>query len=755
MSFAQTLKGGLYSFVGSARENIANSNVGKFFGNLSTSEPQQFMEAEQLGLFYVTKRVVGMGFPSFDTLLTGSALDPQKNVKKSPSKTNINKQNNSNNNNNNNNNGSNNNKNKNNIDDPTPKGNSMISKLTNFIQSESLGNKIARYLNKYHKERYMIWNLSEKSYDTSIFNDNVIEFKFPGYPAPPLEKLFTLLTSIDNWLNSNKKNVAIIHCQTGKGRTVTCISAYLAWSKYENYTPAKALLHVCKVMNGTIKNLTIPSQTRYLAYLTKILVNRQMPKSNPMTINKIIVKGIPIFETMETKYIDKPKKTTNNTDSNTNTDDSNGNNNKVSNKKAPEVNVPKPKLNKNVSAGSDDGIELGQNIVNLNDDDGEQNETKSNNKGNKNKNNNNNDNNNERKSNNDNIIGNNILKTNIIGSTLNNIFKPVKTAKPIERTVIKTGVRPYLQIFKNAKLIYSSRKKSKNIKFYEENDSIIKWEVNKEIEGDILIRIRHLDINTKQKVSVCRFAFHTGYLEKQGVIRFKKTQLDGAWNSERFPKDFWIDMLIGNANETETKQTKEQQKFWEEISRRSIKQSLKFTQLKPKFDVGGNDSSDIDDDSDDNNNSKLKAKQFDDMMNSSNNDESNNNSNNNKTIDTQDEIEIALAKDKMKNKKANPYLDESLLDNIQSDIKQINVLKDKSKLQPKPKPTNNNDNNNESKDNTENSDDIKTHKQKADSIDMDDLDALTSGLNLDEIEVDSETEQNLDALVNALDDVCS
>eukprot|EP00490_Sorites_sp_Unknown_P010041 CAMPEP_0114679118 /NCGR_PEP_ID=MMETSP0191-20121206/52560_1 /TAXON_ID=126664 /ORGANISM="Sorites sp." /LENGTH=233 /DNA_ID=CAMNT_0001954085 /DNA_START=466 /DNA_END=1170 /DNA_ORIENTATION=- len=225
-------------------------------------------------------------------------------------------------------------------------------------------------------------------------------------------------------------------------------------------------------------------------------------------------------------------------------------------------------------------------------------------------------------------------------------------------------------------------------------------------------------------------------------------------------------MLIGNANETETKQTKEQQKFWEEISRRSIKQSLKFTQLKPKFDVGGNDSSDIDDDSDDNNNSKLKAKQFDDMMNSSNNDDTNNNSNNNnnnnsnnnKTIDTQDEIEIALAKDKMKNKKANPYLDESLLDNIQSDIKQINNLKDKSKLKPKPKPTNNsnnnnnNNNNNESKDNTENNDAIKAHKQKADSIDMDDLDALTSGLNLDEIEVDSETEQNLDALVNALDD---
>merc|ERR1712228_830839 len=67
-------------------------------------------------------------------------------------------------------------------------------------------------------------------------------------------------------------------------------------------------LHSCKIMNCTIKNMTIPSQTRYLAYLTKILQNKQIPKSNPLMIQRVIVHKIPIFEiNQETHYITKQK----------------------------------------------------------------------------------------------------------------------------------------------------------------------------------------------------------------------------------------------------------------------------------------------------------------------------------------------------------------------------------------------------------------------------------------------------------------
>jgi len=114
--------------------------------------------------------------------------------------------------------------------------------------------------------------------------------------VPPLEQLFTLCQSIDNWLNKNQQNIAVIHCGVGLGRTVTCISAYLSYSQYENMTPAKALDHVCKQMNGTPKTLTLPSQTRWLAYLTKILVNKQYPNSNSFILQNITMHGIPVFD---------------------------------------------------------------------------------------------------------------------------------------------------------------------------------------------------------------------------------------------------------------------------------------------------------------------------------------------------------------------------------------------------------------------------------------------------------------------------
>jgi len=40
----------------------------------------------------------------------------------------------------------------------------------------------------------------------------VIEVRFPGFPAPPLGLLFKLVTSIENWLAADPANVAVVHC---------------------------------------------------------------------------------------------------------------------------------------------------------------------------------------------------------------------------------------------------------------------------------------------------------------------------------------------------------------------------------------------------------------------------------------------------------------------------------------------------------------------------------------------------------------
>ena len=76
------------------------------------------------------------------------------------------------------------------------------------------------FLNSFHGGNYLIFNLSEQSYDYSKFNNgSVVEYKFPGLPAPPLATLFNICIEVENWLEASDEHVAVIHCVTGKGNT--------------------------------------------------------------------------------------------------------------------------------------------------------------------------------------------------------------------------------------------------------------------------------------------------------------------------------------------------------------------------------------------------------------------------------------------------------------------------------------------------------------------------------------------------------
>ena len=74
--------------------------------------------------------------------------------------------------------------------------------------------------------------------------------------------------------------------------------------------------------------------------------------------------------------------------------------------------------------------------------------------------------------------------------------------KTTQRVVVREGLRPYIQIFKNAKLMFSSRRKGSRLKFYDKDEGHIKFEVNKQIEGDVLVRIRHLCQDGAAKVEL-------------------------------------------------------------------------------------------------------------------------------------------------------------------------------------------------------------------------------------------------------------
>lgn len=154
-------------------------------------------------------------------------------------------------------------------------------------------NIVAAYLRKRHNGRFMIWNISEESYDYTKFCDQVLEYKFPGHPAPPLGLLFKICTSVESWLDADDKNVAAVHCLTGKGRTATLMACILTWlGEFES--PMQALQYVAQRKNTAVDYLTIPSQRRYIQYFSNLL-DGVKPSSEPLLLRRVIINSVPVF----------------------------------------------------------------------------------------------------------------------------------------------------------------------------------------------------------------------------------------------------------------------------------------------------------------------------------------------------------------------------------------------------------------------------------------------------------------------------
>ena len=146
------------------------------------------------------------------------------------------------------------------------------------------------------------------------------------------------------------------------------------------------------------------------------------------------------------------------------------------------------------------------------------------------------------------------------------------------------GCVPYLQLFKGGKLEFTvpassaqadqsksksdadpdsgesgAEHKSSSLTFCHAGDGRISFDVNQIVQGDVLVRCRHLTAR-KQRVSMFRAAFHTGYVGGT-VLRLTKSQLDGACNDhERFSDDFYVDIIFEKIDtEKASQMIKEQQ----------------------------------------------------------------------------------------------------------------------------------------------------------------------------------------------------
>lgn len=294
---------------------------------------------------------------------------------------------------------------------------------------------VGHLLQRRHGGRYMVWNLSEVEYDASILDDQVLVYKFPGSPSPPLGLLLKLLLSMESWLKADERNVAVLHCLTGRGRTSTVLAAFLCWTGEAGFNDVNgALKYIARCKRVSVDALTIPSQVRYVSYFANML-DGVRPSQPPLLLKRIIMSEAPKFG---------------------------------------------KRLVESGEGGGDNTDDSSPAVSSL-------------------------------------------------------------------------GCAPYLQIFKAGTLIFTTAasvnyaQAKDDLPFVSENDGPVSFVTEAVVQGDILLRCRHLT-RSGQRVSMFRCAFHTGYVPPK-VLRLTKAQLDGACGDKRFSDDFFLDLIFEPCDE--------------------------------------------------------------------------------------------------------------------------------------------------------------------------------------------------------------
>ena len=151
---------------------------------------------------------------------------------------------------------------------------------------------VASFLNERHGNNFLIINLSGFEYNTLLFKNQVISYKWIDHQAPQLHTLFDICMKMLLFLKENSNNVVVVHCNAGKGRTGTVICSFLLFCNlFSNCEDAINFYSKKRFITGNA--VTQPCQIRYINYFSYLLSNRlYFPKQ--ILLKSIILKGIPL-----------------------------------------------------------------------------------------------------------------------------------------------------------------------------------------------------------------------------------------------------------------------------------------------------------------------------------------------------------------------------------------------------------------------------------------------------------------------------
>lgn len=152
-------------------------------------------------------------------------------------------------------------------------------------------NDVVTFLEGMHRDHYMVYNLTERSYDYSKFSNVNSSFGWPDHHAPPSITLALLMKNIHVYLSAHPLNVVVIHCLAGKGRTGTAIACYLIYSGlYTEGLPARKFFAYKR--SNTNWGVVGPSQVRTVDNFASFCRDG-MPEWKPLLLKSLTFSKMP------------------------------------------------------------------------------------------------------------------------------------------------------------------------------------------------------------------------------------------------------------------------------------------------------------------------------------------------------------------------------------------------------------------------------------------------------------------------------